>query len=151
MRHSRFYRLVCGVLLVTFVASSTDVLLAQTQTTPAPGTATAAGTAAEGQRDGEMLADTVGTGGKAGLGVVVGLFTGLIGTGIGYAVIGPKELSADAALAQQSKSQEYQTGFKSGWAKTTKDKKRKSFLVGGLLGTAAWVALLVSANSGDEY
>lgn len=144
MRNSRFYRLVCGVVLVTFITSSTDVLFAQTPVAAAPGTA------AEGQRDGELLAETVGTGGNAGLGVVVGLFTGVIGTGIGWAVLGPKELSADGAMAQQSKSQEYQTGFKSGWAKKTKDKKRKSFLVGGLLGSAAWLAFLVSAN-GDDY
>ena len=148
MRDSRFYRFVCSVVLVTFIASSTDVLLAQA---PAPQAAPTPGTSAEGQRDGELLADTVGTGGKAGLGVVVGLFTGIIGTGIGYAIIGPKELSADAAMAQQSKSQEYQNGFKSGWAKKTKDKKRKSFLVGGLLGTAAWITFLLSANSGDDY
>lgn len=143
MRHSKFYRLVCGVLLVTLITSSTDVLLAQVPAAPVT-----PGTAAEGQRDGELLAES--TGGKAGTGVVVGVLTGIIGTGIGYAVLGPREMSAEGALAQQNKSAEYQAGFKSGWAKKTQSKKRNSFLVGGLVGTAAWVAVLFSVR-GEEY
>ncbi len=148
MKHSRFSRFVSGTLIVAFMAASTEAIGAQ-QATP-PTAPASAGSVAEGQRDAELLADTIGTGGKVAGGVVVGLFTGLIGTSIGYFVIGPQDLSAEAALAQQAKTPEYQLGFKNGWAKKTKDKKRKSFLVGGLLGTAAWVAILIKANSSQQ-
>ncbi len=148
MKHSRFHRLVSGMLLVTFFVASTEGLGAQQAAPPATAST---GTAAEGQRDAELLAETVGTGGKVAGGVAVGLLTGFIGTGIGYFMIGPQAISADAALAQQGKSAEYQLGFKNGWAKKTKDKKRKAFLVGGLLGTAAFIALVVSASSAEQY
>ncbi len=144
MTHSRLNRLVSGALIVSLLVASAEGVSAQQPAASAPA---ATGSTAEGQRDAELLAETVGTGGKVGVGVAVGLLTGIIGTGIGYFVIGPNDVSADAAIAQQGKSPEYQLGYKAAWAKKTKDKKRKSFLVGGLLGTAAWIALVASANS----
>ena len=101
---------------------------------------------AEGQRDAELSAETTHTGGKVAVGVVVGALTGLIGTTIGYFVIGPQTLSAEAALERENKTPEYQKGYQTGWAKRTKDKKRKAFLIGGLLGTAAWVAAVISVS-----
>ena len=37
-------------------------------------------------------------------------------------------------------------GFKNGWDRKTKSKKRNSFLAGGLLGTAAFLAIVASAQ-----
>ena len=108
------------------------------------------GSSAEGERDGEQLAETVGTGGKVFAGVATGLFTSLIGTSIGYFVIGPQELSAPAALAREGKSPEYQQGFATGWARKSQSKKRNAFLIGGLLGTAAWVAAVIQFRSAQE-
>lgn len=66
---------------------------------------------------------------------------------IGYFIIGPQDLSAEAALAQQGKSSEYQQGSTVGWANKTKSKKRNAFLIGGLLGTAAWVVALLQIRA----
>jgi len=118
--------------------------------TEPPPAASIAGSVSEGQRDGELLAGTTHTGGKVAVGVVVGAFTGLIGTAIGYYVIGPDVLSADAALAREGKNLDYQKGYQTGWSKETKDKKRKAFLIGGLLGTAAFVATFISYVNGLE-
>ena len=145
MKHSAFKRFVSGVIIVTLVAASTEGLGAQ-QATPQP-TSIGVGSAAEGQRDGELLAETMNTGGKVASGVAVGALTGMLGTGIVFLFIGPQDLSADAAVAQQGKSAEYQLGFKTGWAKKTKDKKRKSFLLGGLLGSPAFVLIALYAIS----
>ena len=113
--------------------------------TPQESAVIGAGTAAEGRRDAEELANTLGTGGKVAGGAVVGFFTSLIGTSIGYFIVGPQALSAEAALLQQGHTPEYQLGFKTGWAEKTKSKKRKAFLIGGLLGTAASISLIVRA------
>ena len=110
--------------------------------TETPPAASIAGSVSEGQRDGELLADSLHTGSKVAVGVVVGAFTGLIGTAIGYAVINPEALSAEAALAREGKTPDYQKGYQAGWSKRTKDKKRQAFLAGGILGT---VALVLSA------
>jgi hypothetical protein len=104
-------------------------------------------TTPDGVRDGELLGDGIHTGGKVGVGVAIGVLTGLIGTGIGYFVIGPETLSPEAFHRSSLGTPDYQLGFKSGWEKKTESKKRNAFLAGGLLGTAAWVALLVSANN----
>ena len=108
------------------------------------------GSMAEGQRDAELSAETTHTGGKVAVGVVVGALTGLIGTTIGYFVIGPQTLSAEAALERENKTPEYQKGYQTGWAKRTKDKKRKAFLIGGLLGTAAFLATLISISQQQD-
>ncbi len=109
-------------------------------------------TMAEGMLEGEMLAENVPTAGKMGVGLGVGALTGLIGTGIGYFVVGPEPLPADVVLRYADKSADYQLGFKAGWEKKSKSKKRNAFLAGGLLGTAAFVVLFVAATSGgDEY
>ena len=98
------------------------------------------------------MAEGLHTGGKFGGGLAIGVLTGIIGTGIGYFVIGPETLSAAALQRNQGRSADYQLGFKTGWEKKTKAKKRNAFLAGGLLGTAAFVALVVSAHSsGSSY
>ncbi len=103
-------------------------------------------TLATGMLEGETLAASKGAGGKLGIGLAVGVLTGLIGTGIGYFVIGPEPMTAEAIQRQANKSAEYQMGFKAGWEQKTQTKKRNAFLAGGLLGTAAFVAILVSAQ-----
>jgi hypothetical protein len=108
-------------------------------------------TTATGVRDGEILGDGIRTGGKVGVGVAIGVLTGLIGTGIGYFVIGPEQMTPEAFQRSSTRTIDYQTGFRSGWDKRTQSKKRKAFLAGGLLGTAAWIAIFISAQSGSQY
>lgn len=160
MEHSRFKRLVSGTLIVTFFAATTEGLAAQQQPAPPPPAEQqpvappSGGSMAEGQRDAELLAETVGTGGLKLAGVAAGLFTPFIGPGIGYFVIGPEAMRAEAVFAQHGKSPEYQLGFVDRWAKKTQAKKRKSFLIGGLVASAVvWGAIIavVESQRNDLY
>ncbi len=143
-------RCVAATVAAAYFFTGTGVVSAQTTASPPPAVNAAAGaqgdTMAAGLIDGEMLAEGRRTGGHVGLGVGVGVLTGLIGTGIGYFVIGPDDLASEALLRSQGRSADYQLGFKTGYERKTKSKKRNAFLAGGVLGTAAWVALLVAGG-----
>lgn len=141
-------RVVTYVLLVSFTFTATGIANAQAAQGPSATVAPASSqndSMAAGLLDGELMAEGHRTGGKFGAGLGIGLFTGLVGTGIGYFVIGPEPLSAEALKRSLGKSDEYQLGLKTGWEKKTQSKKRNAFLVGGLLGTAALVTLFVAA------
>ena len=97
---------------------------------------------ADGKRQAEMTkASKLGTGFLAG-----GLF-GPIGTGIGYCMIGPKDIEVNILRQVSAKSVEYQSGFRKGWDKETEKEKRSSFLKGGLLGSVAGVVLILAFQS----
>lgn len=149
MKISKVRRTVTIALIVCFVVASTHTAVAQSAAPAAE--AKSAETTAAGVLDGEMLAENPSTGGKLGLGLGVGVLTGLIGTGIGYFVVGPEPMSAEALQRYSNKSPEYQMGFKSGWDRKTKSRKRNAFLAGGLLGTAVFVAILFSARGSQDY
>src|SRR5688500_1930854 len=143
MSISRSRRLVAMTVIASFVVASFQNVSAQSTQPPAQASPD---TMSAGLIEGEMLAERTPTGGKLGIGLGVGVLSGLIGTGIGFFVIGPEPMSAEALQRQSNRSAEYQMGFKSGWDKKTKSKKRNAFLAGGLLGTAAFVAILASAQ-----
>ena len=104
------------------------------------------GTLGVGVIEGELMGDQLAVGGKLALGLTVGFLTGLIGTGIGYFVIGPQGLDGQALAKYSEKGEQYKLGFRSGWDKKTQTKKRNSFLAGGLLGTAAIVVVIIKAT-----
>ncbi len=139
---------VSVVVMVAFFFAATGVASAQTPqpaATGAPAQSDSANdTLAGGLLDGELLAEGQRTGGKLGAGLGVGVLTGLIGTGIGYFVVGPEPLSAEALARNAGRSADYQLGFKTGWERKTRSKKRGAFLAGGLLGTAAFVVMVVA-------
>lgn len=148
----RMQRIVTAMVIVCFTFSATGAASAQSLSYAAEDAQAApssADTMAAGLRDGEMLAEGTKTGGKLGLGLGLGVATGLIGTGIGYFVIGPEPLSPEALLRGEGKSDDYQLGLRTGWEKKTRSKKRNAFLAGGLLGTAAWIAILAASQSGQ--
>ena len=97
---------------------------------------------AQGMFDGEMFAENVSTGGKFALGLLVGGVTGVIGTGIGYFLIGPAPMNPRANLAVQGKGQDYLLGFKTGWEKKTRSKKRNAFVGGGVIGWLVFLSIL---------
>lgn len=142
-------QVVAGVLIVSVFFSSLGVVHAQSPAAPAAATTPVSSndTMAAGLLDGEALAEGRPTGGNLGAGLAVGVLTGLIGTGIGYFVVGPDPLSAEALQRAAARSADYQLGLKTGWERKTRSKKRNAFLAGGLLGTAAFFVIYTSAQS----
>ena len=98
-------------------------------------------TTANGMLDGEMMGENASTGGKFAFGLAIGALTGVIGTGIGYFVIGSAPLSYQARQRLEGKGADYHIGFQSAWDKTTRSKKRNAFLGGGVLGWLAFLAI----------
>jgi hypothetical protein len=139
------------ILAILFGASS---LLAQQQQ-PAGATQAGMPSAAEimakGRLDGTSAAQSVGTGGWMAGGVVTGLFTGLIGTAIIWAVAGSSDVSVPADRRVQIADQPptYQQQYEQGYGEKLKSRRKGAALGGGLLGTAALVLLVVSSGSGE--
>ena len=84
------------------------------------------------------MAEDYPTRGKVLGGFVTGLFSGLLGTGIGYFIVGRGDI-----LGLLIQSWEYQNSFAKGWDKKTRSRKRNAFLGGGVLGTMAFLAFFV--------
>lgn len=87
----------------------------------------------------------VGGGNMVG-GFFFGVFLGLIGTVIGWAVAGPAEPNATLLLG---KSEEYKNCYTTAYLTETKSRKKSKALVGGLLGTACILVVYFAATSGD--
>ena len=101
----------------------------------------------DGLLQGQMTAERIGTGGNMVGGLAVGALTGLIGTGIGYFLIGPAQPDGYVNQMFSGKGGDYQSGFMAGWDKKTRSRKRNAFLGGGLLGTLAFVVLVAGSWS----
>lgn len=152
----RFRQSVASVLVASVFLSATGIAEAQSAAASPAGQAQAAppasasnDTMASGLLEGEALAESQSTGTNLAAGLGIGVLTGLIGTGIGYFVVGPSPLSNEAVRRSMDRSDEYQLGLKTGWEKKTRERKRHAFLAGGLLGTAVWIVILASAQSGQ--
>jgi len=120
-------------------------LLAQATSLP-PEAVAGKTTSSDGMLDGQLHAERIGTGGNFAGGLAIGVLTGLIGTGIGYFIVGSAPLDARARQALSEKPADYRLGFETGWQKKTKSKKRGAFLGGGILGTLAFVVLYASSQ-----
>lgn len=107
---------------------------------------------AKGQLDGQAAAQSVGTGGWMGGGVVTGLFTGLIGTAVIWAVAGSSDVSvpADRKVTIAAEPSVYQSAYESSYGQKLKSRRKGAALGGGLIGTAAFVLLYISASSGSS-
>jgi hypothetical protein len=142
-------RFTATALVVSLFLSATGIASAQSVQAAAAATvatSTSNDTMAAGMLDGEMLAERTRTGGKLGMGLGIGVLTGVIGTGIGYFVVGPGPLSAEALQRSVGKSADCQLGMKTGWERKNRSKKRNAFLAGGLLGTAAFFVMVAAAG-----
>ena len=151
MRVSKFHRLVRVALSASLLAVTCQTTMAQEPaqlTGQSTGDSQVQETTATGTRDGELLADQVGTGGKLGLGVALGFILPVIAPGIAYFVTGPAPMTAETVRQNSAKGPAYQTGFESGWEKKTRSKKRKALLIGGAVGS---VAMLVLASSDTGF
>ena len=148
-----FRKSVKGVVLaILFGASS---LLAQQDKQAAvtqAGQPTAAELMAKGTLDGQTAAQNVGTGGWMAGGVVTGLFTGLIGTAVIWAVAGSSDVSvpADRKITIANETATYQQAYEAGFGNKLKSRRKAAALGGGLLGTAAFVLIYISASSSNS-
>ena len=105
-------------------------------------------TAVHGMMEGAMFAENVPTGGTLATGLIVGCLSGLIGTGIGYFIIGPGQLTpaAQIALMKPEASADYQMAFRQSYDKKSRSRKRNTFLGGGILGTLIFVVIVAGGS-----
>ena len=101
----------------------------------------------DGIRDGEMAGERRPSSSTVAGGIACGVLGGLICTGILWAMTGPDPVPLRYQAKAEGKGEEYYNGFVYGYEKRTKEKKRGARLGGGLLGTAAFVALYISATA----
>lgn len=143
-----------GVLIAAvLVMPGTLHAQATQQGTPAAVAAPAAVTAellAKARLEGQAAAENAG--GWFGRSVAIGVFTGLIGTAVTYGVAANSgvELPAEKKLDIASQPSAYQEQYEKGYADKVRSRRKSTALGGGILGTAAFVLLVVSsAGSGN--
>ena len=98
---------------------------------------------ADGVVDGRLRAEEKNPS-KMAAGIVTGTLTGLLGTGVGYLIVGPEEVPQRMLLEASKKGTDYQKGFIDAWNEKTRKKKRKSFATGGLVGTGLFVIMYIA-------
>jgi hypothetical protein len=84
-----------------------------------------------------------------GRSVAIGAVTGLIGTTITYSIAATStpQLPAEKKLAIANLSPDVQAIYEKGYADKVRARRKSTSLKGGLLGTAAFVVLLLSSGS----
>ena len=95
----------------------------------------------------QRAAEQVGTGGYFAGGMVSGVFPGLIGTGIAYAVTATSDVQIPATTQAMiaSNGSEYVLSYEQAFRDRVKARRKSSALTGGLLGTAVAVMIYVTA------
>ena len=136
-------KLVSVALAMTMTLTSVLPCFAQTSEVAAT-TSTAADCVEKGRADGKAM----GTGGAFTIGLVSGVGLGLLGTLIAWVAQG--EPDPPATEAAKLENAECRLNYADAYAKSGKRKKRGAALTGGLIGTAAIVAVLVSSGSGGS-
>ena len=104
---------------------------------------------AQGTLDGQAAAEDKGTAGWAVGGFVSGVGLGLIGTGVTYALAAgskPKP-PANKLAAIQSPDANYRLAYQNAYESGVKRKRKRSALVGGLVGTATFVAVILATGA----
>jgi len=115
--------------------------------------AQAAALLTQAHAEGEMAAANVGSSGWFAGGVASGVLLGLIGTGVTWALAANSrvEVAPDKRLLISSRSVTYQQLYEKAYGDKVKSKRKTSALTGGLLGTATFLVIYLSATSGDSY
>jgi hypothetical protein len=142
----RAWSLLAILALAPASATSQQV----TQQGAAPTAASNAELAARASLEGKLAATNAG--GWFGRGVAIGVFTGLIGTVVTYAIAGSSgvELPPEQQLQIAAEPAAYQLMFTKGYADQVRSKRKSTSLAGGVIGTAALVALVLSAGSSGQ-
>lgn len=127
------------------------VVAAQSASSPPPASAEVTPEmVAKAQLDGKTAA--MNAGGWFGRSVVIGTVTGLIGTAVTFGVAGGSgvELPPEQKLAIARQPLLVQQTFEKSYADAVRSKRKSSSWKGGLLGTAAFVVLLLSASGSGQ-
>ncbi len=135
-------------IVLALIMATCMVTPAAAQQSTAPDTSIAA-VVARAQLDGKLAGEAQGA--WFGRSLAIGALSGLIGTGVTWAIAANSnpELPAEQKLMIASRSQEYRQIFERSFKQTVRSKRSKSAVLGGLTGTAAFVALVL-ANSGGQ-
>jgi hypothetical protein len=101
---------------------------------------------ARARMDGETAA--LNTGGWFGRSVAIGALSGLIGTVVTYAVASNSgvELPVDKKLLIAQQPAAYQMIYEKGYSDKVRQKRKSTSLSGGIVGTAAFVLLVISSS-----
>lgn len=141
-------RFTIAVLTVfTFFVLTTCTVLAQEVATPVQ-EASASSMVAQGQLDGSNDAGSYSSGKYTTGGLISGFVGGLIGTAIAYAVTSGRDVDipAEKSVVLVEKPAEYQMGYRESYTRVVQKKRKRSSLTGGLIGTAAFVAIVAVAS-----
>lgn len=103
-------------------------------------------TKADGYTAGRLAAESRGTIGSFGGGVMCGLLTSPVGAGILWAATRGDEVPAYLVASSQGKGADYSKGFVNGYSERTQQKKRGARLGGGLLGSVGFLVLYLVAT-----
>ena len=81
--------------------------------------------------------------------MVIGAFTGLIGTTVTYAVAETNipELPAEKKLAVTNQSPDLQAVYEKGFADKVRARRKSTSLKGGLLGSTVLIVMIASSGS----
>ncbi|MGI9174144.1 MAG: hypothetical protein ACR2GR_02335 [Rhodothermales bacterium] len=105
--------------------------------------------AAQGTLDGEIAAADKGSASWALGGFAGGVGLGLIGTGVAYGLAANSSatLPADKVVFIQGRSADYRLAYQRAYKDGVQRKRKRSALVGGFVGTAAIVTVLVASGA----
>ena len=103
---------------------------------------------AQGTLDGEMAAADKGAASWALGGFAGGAGLGLIGTGVAYGLAASSnpKLPADKVASLQGRSADYRLAYQRAYKKGVQRKRKRFAMVGGFVGTAAIVTVLVASG-----
>ena len=103
--------------------------------------------------DGDSAGRSVGTSGWGVGSFFVGLVTGPLGAAIMYAVAAGSgaEVGADRRIAAASRGPAYQLAYQTGYEHRVRSKRKRSTLVGGIIGSAITVALFMGMADSASY
>lgn len=144
-------QLMTLAVLVLFTPMVARSQVQQSSAAPVPAAAAMTPDAvSRAQVEGQTAAMNVGTGGWFGGSMVSGVLLGLIGTGISYGLAASSnvEMPPEKKLTITSPDAAYHAYAEKAYADKVHAKRKSSALKGGLLGTAAFVLLYVSASGG---
>jgi hypothetical protein len=151
LRHSFLSALTTLALLVPAVGAQEPAQQGRRDSVVvADQAAAAAALFVQGQADGRKAGAAVGTGRWAIGGFASGFLVGLVGTGVSWALAGSSnvDLPPDNRLAVAGQPITYQQAYEKAFADKVRSNRKSAALTNGLLGTALFLTIFVSATSG---